>query len=372
MTRAATRIRIKDDGALEVVDPGFDVLPMLEAIDPAFRVASAPLPGFDKPRLLDTRARSCGLRASELASEADATLWSRHARLTEVPPAGTQIVPAATGSSVLDLKVELARRLLAPCELCAHRCGVDRTRGETGVCGLGDRALLAEHFVHIGEESLINPSLVLNLAGCGLRCRFCQQWRLLDTASVSSDELTSGLWSELDLLGARSISFVGGNPDESLPGILRFLADAPNGLALPIVWNSHAYATSRVLALLNGIVDAYVPDLKYASEECGRRLSGVRGYADVALASIEAMIAQRVPVVVRILVLPGHLDCCHRPALAGLAAMNASNLFVSIRDQYCPDWKVGSQDGELVRRVRPKEAEAVRAWARNLQLTAIE
>jgi putative pyruvate formate lyase activating enzyme len=232
--------------------------------------------------------------------------------------------------------------------------------------------VVAEHFVHIAEEAPVNPSLLLNLAGCGLRCRFCQQGALLNPAQVIGEPLTPALWGALSTHGARSLSFVGGNPDESLDAILRFLAATPVDWRLPLVWNCHAYGTLETVALLEGVVDAYVPDFKYGTEACGRRLSGVRQYPATARAAVAAMLAQGVPVIVRILVLPGHFECCHAPVLDWLATLGGARLFVSVRGQYCPDWQITARDGALARRPRSEETEVVRARARRLGLSLLD
>lgn len=275
-------------------------------------------------------------------------------------------------ASLLDLKIELARRVIVACRLCAHRCGVDRTAGEKGVCRLGAEAVVAEHFVHIAEEAPINPSLVLNLSGCGLRCRFCQQSALLDPATVAGEKLEPTLWPKLQTSGARSLSFVGGNPDESLYAILRLLVTAPADWQLPLVWNCHGYGTLETVRLLESVVDVYVPDFKYGNEACGRRLSAVADYPATAQAAIAEMLDQGVPVIVRILVLPGHFECCHAPTLDYLAAIARPGLQVSVRGQYCPDWKITAEDGALARRPAPDETNAVRDLARHLGLSIID
>lgn len=372
MARESARIRIDDEGRLEVIDPGFDSLSLLRAVDPEFRVRRARLAGFTAPRLLRARAVTCGLTAQQLAAEPEAGLWEAHSETMERLRVADALTRREHEMSLFDLKIELARRILAHCRLCAHRCGVDRTRGELGVCRLGTEATVAEHFVHIAEEAPINPSLVLNLAGCGLRCRFCQQSALLDPAQVKGERLEPGLWARLQTKGARSLSFVGGNPDESLYAILRFLATAPANWKLPIVWNCHAYGTLESVNLLEGVVDAYVPDFKYSNEACARRLSAVSHYPATAQAAITAMLALGVPVIVRILVLPGHLACCHVSTLNFLATLDRGRLWVSVRGQYCPDWKITLEDGALARRASHEETAAVREKARSLGLALID
>jgi putative pyruvate formate lyase activating enzyme len=225
--------------------------------------------------------------------------------------------------------------------------------------------------VHIAEEAPINPCLLLNLAGCGLRCRFCQQSDLLDPASVEGAPLDASLWDTLETTGARSMAFAGGNPDESLYAILQFLATAPADWMLPIVWNCHGAATFETVALLDGVVDVYLPDFKYGADLCGRQLSGIADYPETAQAAIAAMLAQGVPVIVRLLVLPGHGSCCHIPVLERLVSLPGTCL-VSVRGQYCPDFRVTPADGMMARRPTWEEVEVVREKARQCGLRIIK
>lgn len=369
MARSRIRIRVLPQGSLEIVDPGFDTLGLLRDVDPSFRIARSRLPGLGKvPGFVQARETGSGLSHSELEALSTDALWDRHAALLRAGfhKAGR---PAGNEASLLHLKAKLARRLLHGCGLCARRCAVDRSRGQTGVCGLGADAFVAEHFVHIAEEAPINPSLVFSMRGCGLRCRYCQQHEILSPRGSDREKLEEGLWDEVDARGARTMSFVGGNPDESLPAILSFLETAPEDWRLPLVWNNHAYMTPEVCKLLRGVVDAYVPDLKHFSDQCSERLSRVNRYPTVAAEAIEALIGSGQLVIVRILVLPGHFDCCHSPALEFLGRHAlAPNLRVSIRGQYAPDWKIGPEDGQLARRVLATEVEEARAMARKFGL----
>lgn len=370
--RLPMRIRIDDAGRIEVIDPGFDTLPLLQAVDPEFQIRSAPLPGFTGSRLHRTRRIGCGVSADRLADTSETSLQRLHAAAMERLRSQSDAHEAGAGeASLLTLKIELARRLLSPCRLCSHRCGVDRMWGERGRCQLGTSATVAEQMVHIAEESPINPCLLLNLVGCGLRCRFCQQGHLLDPDAVEGVPLDAALWDTLDTTGARSLAFAGGNPDESLYAILQFLNAVPTDWLLPIVWNCHGAAALETVALLDGVVDVYVPDFKYGSDQCGLKLSGIPDYPATALAAVTAMLAQGVPVIVRLLVLPGHRICCHLPVLQHLASLSGTCL-ISVRGQYCPDFRITSADGGLARRPTWDEVEAVRATARQLGLTLIE
>lgn len=169
------------------------------------------------------------------------------------------------GISLLTIKIELAHRILSNCHLCFHRCCVDRIHGERGVCGLGVDAVVAHSFVHIAEEPQVNPSLLISLTGCGLHCPYCQQWEFLDP-EYPGERLDANLWDRIDVAGARSISFIGGNPDESLYAILCFLMDAPPDWSLPVVWNCNGYASPETVRLLEGLVGCYLPDFKYGND----------------------------------------------------------------------------------------------------------
>lgn len=366
MGRQQLRIRVSPAGLLEVVDPGFDCLDLIRAVDPEFRIRRQALPTTTEPKFLSARRRRVGCFPDELRQMSREALVSLHTRVMAA------MLDVGQGASLLDLKIEIADRYIRSCVLCGHRCGVNRTRGETGICGLGPEATVAEHFVHIAEESPINPSLLVSLAGCGLRCRYCQQWKLLSPSKVPGNPLEPALWRSLDVDGARSLSFAGGNLDESLFAVLRFLREAPEDWRLPVVWNNHAYSTPEALDLLEGVVDAYLPDLKYGNNECGLRWSGVPAYSDVAGQAIAQMLRQNVPVIVRVLVLPGHVVCCHVPALRRLAESATNDLKLSIRGQYCRDWKINQTEGAMSARPQLEEVEAVRVEALRLGLEVLD
>lgn len=361
--RTQLRVRIDDRGALEIVDPGWDSLDLLRSVDPSFEIRCASLTGDTTPRFLQLLRIGCGYSSVEIGRLPLANLWDVHAHAMDHLHSGADPILNRNGATLLELKIELARRIMMNCTLCAQRCGVDRISGETGVCRLGAEAQVVEHFVHIGEESFVNPSLLLSLSGCGLRCRFCQQGAILDPAKVNGECLDESLWAALDTEGARSLSFAGGNPDESLYAILRFLSSAPQDWALPVVWNCHGGATPETVALLHGVVDVWLPDYKYGSEICGRRLSGIGDYPNTAREAIRSMLAQNVPVIVRILIMPAHFKCCHAPVLEALSDLaSEGDLWVSVRDQYCPDWRIRSRDGAMTR--RPVVTEVSEVWAK--------
>jgi putative pyruvate formate lyase activating enzyme len=373
INRRKTRIRIDDEGYLEVVDPGFDSLDILRAIEPGFQIKSSEIFGFTAPRFLQTRKFGCGINVREISEMSAESLWDIHSQAMEkLKSRDKRLVKSDDEASVLDIKIELSHRLLSRCSLCAKRCGINRTLGEIGNCGLGMDATVSDYFTHIAEESPINPSLLISLAGCGLRCRYCQQWELLEPASVDGETLDDKIWDKLPTAGAKTLSFIGGNPDESIHTVLRFLGASPLNWNLPVVWNCHGYGTDETIALLDGIIDVYIPDFKYGNDDCGTKLSQAKDYPSTVKMAISKMLSQKVPVIVRILVMPGHFECCHFPILDYLAGLNSELLFVSVRHQYCPDWKISPEDGEMWRRATQEEVTSVITKALSYGISLIE
>ncbi|MFZ1413771.1 MAG: hypothetical protein WAS73_04220 [Defluviicoccus sp.] len=373
MLAKGRRLRIGEDGSLEVIDPTCEDIELLCSVDPSFRVRQQPLPGFERPRALATRLQGVGVRREALPQLTVSALWAAHN--LGMRQLRTLLCRKDTGNeaSLIDIKIELARRILKSCDLCARECRIDRWNGRRGACGLGVGATVVEAFTHIAEEPPINPSLVVSLAGCGLRCRFCQKYELLCPDAVGGRALDESLWQDLDPFGARSVSFLGGNPDESLYAVLRCLSGMPEDWRLPVVWNSHAFVPLSTIWLLDGIVDAYLPDLKYGSDRCGQRLSGIADYPATTLRAIGAMLEQDVPVIVRLLVLPGHRDCCHEPALKRLAELRpVDQLLLSVRGQYAPDWQITQADGELARRTTKEEVASIREAAQAVNLRLVD
>jgi uncharacterized Fe-S radical SAM superfamily protein PflX len=169
MFRHSQKIRILTDGVLQIVDPDISYLPFLQSIDPDYRIKTAPLPGFIRPRFLLTRKRRILLRKDELPLMTKGALDKIHKRmLNEIAKEDSQSFPNDY-VSLLDIKIELARRELMKCELCGRKCGVSRFDGEIGFCGLGIDDYVGSMFIHISEEPPINPSLLIEICGCGMR-----------------------------------------------------------------------------------------------------------------------------------------------------------------------------------------------------------
>jgi putative pyruvate formate lyase activating enzyme len=247
--------------------------------------------------------------------------------------------------------VESAKRILEDCELCPRRCHVNRLIGELGQCRTGERAAVSSSGPHLGEEAPLvgrNGSGTVFFAHCNLRCVFCQNSstsQLGEGSEVTSQDLAYIMLS-LQQRGCHNINLV--TPTHVLPHILEALELAVgDGLNVPLVYNCGGYESVETLRLLDGIVDIYMPDMKYADSSIAHQYSGVVDYAGINRAAVKEMhrqvgdlqindqgIAVR-GLLVRHLVLPHGLAGTHK-TVEFLAENVSSNTYVNIMAQYHP------------------------------------
>jgi len=272
-----------------------------------------------------------------------------------------------------------AERLMSPCRLCPRRCGVDRLSGQRGVCGAGVRAEVAHVGPHFGEE----PPLVgrggagaVFFYGCSLRCIYCQNHDISQEGrgdEMEPWELAQSLLA-LQNRGCENIDLV--TPTHFLPAVLEALdLAADQGLCLPLVYNTHGYELPDVLALLDGVVDIYLPDMKYgesgAADLCSsapdypraNRRAVLEMHRQVGGLKLDGEKAVR-GLVVRHLVLPGGL-AGSRGVLAFLARQVGTDTWISIMAQYHPCHKAAGHP-LLGRRINPVEYELVMSLVEKL------
>jgi putative pyruvate formate lyase activating enzyme len=240
---------------------------------------------------------------------------------------------------------------LAACDICPHRCGVDRLAGRVGRCGVGELARIASACDHHGEEPVISGtrgSGTVFTAGCNLRCVYCQNHQISQGDLARHPErdaaALAATFLDLQARGCHNLNWV--SPTHVVPQLVAGLA-AAEGFRLPIVYNSNGYDAVDVLRVLDGIVDIYLPDLKYGDDGPAARYSEAPRYPDIALAAIGEMYRQSGDlalddqgiavrgVIVRHLVLPGNLANT-RLALRRLAEEVSPTITVSLMAQYYP------------------------------------
>lgn len=224
----------------------------------------------------------------------------------------------------LQALIATTEALYRSCTICELNCHVDRIAGELGRCLLGREAGVYKEYLHFGEEESLIPTHTIFVSGCNLRCRECSDWKWIVTPTAAPPMNRAALVQRIQLeqaQGARNLHFVGGEADVNVLAILELLRDV--GRRLPVVWNSNFYGTPQLMAVLNEFVSCFVVDLKHGPGECAERVTGVPHYFDVVTRNL-ALIPSQTEVIVRHLVLPGHLDCCSKPALRWLRAQHPS------------------------------------------------
>jgi len=256
-------------------------------------------------------------------------------------------------SGELARRAERARELLSPCTLCPRRCRVDRVAGERGYCGGGDLASVSSAGPHFGEERPLvgtGGSGTVFLAGCSLGCAFCQNYEISHLrrgTEVTPAELANTM-VRLQGLGCHNINFV--TPTHFVPQILAALGPAiERGLRVPLVYNTGGYDALEALRLLDGVVDIYMPDAKYADARTAAALSGAADYPEVMTAALAEMHRQvgdldigpdgvaRRGLLVRHLVLPEGL--AGTPETMQFLASLSRDTYVNVMAQYRPCYK---------------------------------
>lgn len=255
----------------------------------------------------------------------------------------------------LEVRVKKAIELLKECIVCARYCNIDRVKGKLGVCKTGRYAYVASYGPHHGEEKVLrgwNGSGTVFFSGCSLKCQFCQNFDISQNskAGFEVDALSlANIMLDLQNMGCHNINLV--TPSHVVPQILEaLLIAAKNGLRLPLVYNSGGYDSIEMLKILDGIVDIYMPDMKYADEETGRKYSKVKNYPKINQEAVLEMHRQVGDLVIdenglavkglliRHLVMPNNIAGTKK-IMHFIATKLSKNTFINIMDQYFPTYK---------------------------------
>ena len=271
--------------------------------------------------------------------------------------------------------------MIVGCTLCPRRCGVDRTAGQVGACGAGGQAVVASAGPHFGEEPQLvgaDGSGTIFLAGCNLHCVFCQNSDISRHLSghVRTPEQIAELAVALAARRCVNINFV--TPSHVAHAVAGAIVIArARGLDVPIVYNCGGYESLETLELLDGLIDIYMPDFKYASSEAGWKYSGVDDYPPVAAAALAEMYRQVGPLtmdasgaaggglLVRHLVMPGDI-CLSRQVIETVAKI-APGCTINVMGQYRPAYRA-EEYGELATRPDAGEVLSLQACAENAGL----
>ncbi|HUW44948.1 MAG TPA: radical SAM protein [Dehalococcoidia bacterium] len=289
-------------------------------------------------------------------------------------------------SGKLRERIDAAVSLLESCSVCPRSCGVNRLAADVGKCRTPREAKVSSYGPHFGEEAPLvgrRGSGTIFFTNCNLRCLFCQNYsisQLGEGQKVSKEELAYIMLS-LQAKGCHNINLV--SPTHVVPQVLESLELAvESGLHLPLVYNSGGYDSVETLRILDGIVDIYMPDMKYDDDETARELSGIENYPEINKAAIKEMhrqtgdleineegVAQR-GLLVRHLVLP-HGLAGTKGIVNFLSEEISRNTYVNIMAQYRPCYNA-FQIPSLGRRISSTEFREALSLAQEAGLSRLD
>ena len=282
----------------------------------------------------------------------------------------------------LQEKVQLLKKFLEKCTLCPRECGINRLNGEVGVCQAGLELKVSSAFPHFGEEPPLvgyHGSGTIFLTHCNLRCTFCQNYDIshLGNGEPMTSSGMARVMVRLQEMGCHNINFV--TPTHYAPQIIASLPEAVEmGLRLPIIYNCSGYESVEVIRLLEGVVDIYMPDVKYLNSGPSKNFSNAPDYPEVVKEVLREMhrqvgdltvdskgIAER-GLLIRHLVMPNGMSSSES-VLRFIAEEISVHSYVNIMDQYRPEYRA-HEFPEINRRITQKEYLETIQWARRYQL----
>ncbi len=279
---------------------------------------------------------------------------------------GKQLPRFQTNKKLLDNKIKHVEQILKNCELCERKCYIDRNE-KLGVCRVGLKFNIFGAHTHWGEESELIPSATLFMAGCTMRCQYCQ-----NAPESVSPELGEE-WSEKEAAawidkkyneGSRNVNFVGGDPTSYLYNILKCLKLVKSNI--PVVWNSNSYYSDKTAEILKGIVDVYLLDFRYFSDDCSKKYSLTNNYVDAVKRNFVTA-SKDAELLVRVLVMPSHINCCAKPILKWIKNNLGEMARVNIMEQYYPTYKI-NRFSEMNRRLTNNEYNDVIGYVNKIGL----
>ena len=280
--------------------------------------------------------------------------------------------PRLSRAQVAAERAPMARAQLAECRFCAHDCGANRLAGETGPCHAGPETRFFSAQTEVTDETELIPTFAIALSGCDLRCAFCitgkNSWNPRAGAAFSAPEMAAQASLALRR-GARTIMVLGGEPTIHLPAVLELIAHLPDRARL--VWKTNAHGSAQARELLAGLFDVWLPDFKFGNDACARRLAQTPDYVRIVQENL-LWADKHSELIVRHLLMPGHVDCCWRPIAWWLAA-HLPGVKVSLRDGFWPAWQAARHPeliGKLPNEFAPCPHEPMAVFSPNAGTTS--
>ena len=269
---------------------------------------------------------------------------------------------------------------LENCTICPHQCGVDRKKGQIGRCQAKDTVKIALYSVHFFEEPCISGekgSGTIFFSHCNLNCLYCQNYEIsqLGKGKEYTIEQLAEIMIKQQNLGVANINLV--TPTSYVPQIIEAIKIAKkNGLNIPIVYNTNSYEKIETLKMLEGYIDVYLPDLKYADDKLGKKYSNINHYFEIATKAIQEMRRQVGPaifdsngmmkrgVIIRHLVLPNYIENSKK-VLKWLKENIHPEDYISVMAQYFPTY-LAKQDKFMNRKLTTEEWEEIENYIEEL------
>ena len=273
-------------------------------------------------------------------------------------------------------------KLLQKCEICPHKCKIDRTKNQVGRCKSKDTVKVAIASIHNFEEPCIsgrNGSGTVFFSNCNLSCEFCQNYEISQQGlgkEISIERLAE-IFIEQQLRGADNINLV--SPTSYAVQIIEAIKIAKNnGLKIPIIYNTNGYENVETLKLLEVYIDVYLPDLKYAENDLAKKYSKIENYFEIATSAIKEMYRQvgeneydengiiKKGIIIRHLILPNHTENSKK-VLKWIAENMPKNITVSVMAQYFPTYKA-KEIKDINRKITKYEYQKIENYLYSLDL----
>jgi putative pyruvate formate lyase activating enzyme len=279
-------------------------------------------------------------------------MWAEHGKAMErldglkAKSKGEALKMDDADYSLLDLKRDMAYKMLECCIFCERRCKVNRREGQKGWCRVTDESHVSSMFEHMGEEHFLIPSGTVFFSGCTWECAYCQNWNISQFPErgdvMSGEEIAA--WLDFRAGAGRIINanFVGGDPTPNLHTIMGVLKHTKSNI--PMIWNSNMYMSEETVTLLDGAMDAYLADFRYGNDESAMELSKAPRYMETITRNFKD-IEGRAGLIVRMLVLPNHIESDAIPIIDWLSENMPESIYVNLMSQYFPQYKAREMEG---------------------------
>ncbi|MDY6853376.1 MAG: radical SAM protein [Thermodesulfobacteriota bacterium] len=279
-------------------------------------------------------------------------------------------------------RVDALYEILKECRLCPRKCSVNRMEGEVGICKAGKELIISSAFPHFGEEPPLvgfNGSGTIFFTHCNLRCIFCQNYEIshLGKGEITTTSIMAKQMLRLQNIGCHNINFV--TPTQYVPQIVASLPEAIySGLNIPLVFNCGGYESQEVIRLLDGIIDIYMPDIKFFDGEVAKKYTKAPDYPEVVKDALKQMHIQvgdlsidkdgiaKTGLLIRHMIMPYELAGTS-DIMKFIATEISKDSYVNIMAQYRPMYK-SYEFPELSRKITSEEYRKAREIAKNLGL----